>query len=62
MESTHILPEKKLFRPSEVARHLNISIKTVYSWCDSGKLQYVRVGEKCIRIHRDDLLTIISID
>ncbi len=56
------LPNKRFFRPDEVAAIFDVRARTIRKWCECGKLRYVRVGEKCIRIPRDALLTVISID
>lgn len=54
------LPDKKLFTPSDVSRHLCISVATVYQWIDKGQLKAVRIGNKMIRIKRADVVEIIS--
>ena len=48
------LPEKELLRPDEVAAYLGISVKTIYGWIATGKLDAVKVGpSRLLRIKRD---------
>ncbi len=47
------LPEKDLLRPDEVAKYLSISVKTIYGWIATGKVDAVKVGpSRLIRIRR----------
>ena len=54
------VPEKRMFRADEVAKILDVSIPTVYRWCDHGKIEYIRVGGS-IRIKRECLISIIKV-
>lgn len=54
-----ILPEKALFRPSEAAAYLSISVKTIYLWIETGKLEGFRVGDKLLRIPREEILRVM---
>lgn len=55
------IPEKRLFRPDEVAKIFDVSVKTVYNWCDSGKLEFLRVAGHTLRIERKCVIEIIRI-
>lgn len=50
------LPERELLRVSTVAQYLDVSEKTIYLWCDIGKLQKVELSKKCIRVRRSSVL------
>jgi len=39
----------------QVADRLQVSTKTVYKWMTEGKLKYVRVGTRTVRIEEADL-------
>lgn len=54
------LPEKRLFRPKEVAECLCVSRRTIYAWCENGKLDFIRING-VIRIPRVAIIEIISI-
>jgi len=54
------LPNKDLLRPDEVAKYFSLSVKTIYGWIDTGKLNAVRIGpSKVIRIPHENIKTII---
>ena len=64
MSSTAIrdIPHKSLFRPDEVAEIFQVSVKTIYSWHNEGKLPGLKVGDKCLRFQRPVIISIISKD
>lgn len=37
-------PQKELFRPDEVAKYYDVSVRTVYFWIRTGQLEAVKVG------------------
>lgn len=47
--------EHDLLTVSEAAAHLRIATKTIYRWLDSGKLHYILIGPRSIRISASDL-------
>ncbi|MFH1147465.1 MAG: helix-turn-helix domain-containing protein [Pseudomonadota bacterium] len=51
------LPKRDLFRPDEVAAYFDLSVSTIYSWIDQGKLTAYRIGGSrgTIRITREDI-------
>jgi excisionase family DNA binding protein len=55
------IPEKRRFRPSEVAKILNVTPQTVYRWCEDGRLDFVRVGPWNMWIKRECVVSFISI-
>ena len=55
------IPEKRLFRPDEVAKMLDVSLPTVYRWCESGKLGFIRIGPRLMRIERECVISIIRV-
>jgi excisionase family DNA binding protein len=56
------IPEKRTFRPGEVADILQVSIPTIYRWCESGKLDFVRIGPRLMRIKRECVVKIIRVN
>jgi excisionase family DNA binding protein len=54
------LPDKRLLRADEVAECLCISKRTVYTWCENGKLAFIRING-VIRIPRGSVIEIISV-
>lgn len=51
------LPEKELLRPDEVAKYFSVSLRTVYDWIDSGRIDAVRIaGAKLLRIRRETVI------
>jgi excisionase family DNA binding protein len=55
------IPEKRLFRPNEVANIFGVAIKTVYRWCDSGKMDFIRIGPRMMRVKRESVIKFIRI-
>lgn len=53
---TTTLPDKARFSPTEAAKFLDISVKTIYSWVHNKTLPADKVGEKLIKIPRAALL------
>jgi excisionase family DNA binding protein len=48
------LPNKTLLRPDEVAAYLSVSVKTLYGWIATGKIDAVRIGpSRLLRIKRE---------
>lgn len=62
MPSTAIqgIPNKALFRADEVALIFDVSVKTIYSWHNEGKLPGLKMGDKCLRFQRPVIISIIS--
>ena len=56
------IPEKRLFRPDEVANILKVSVRTVQRWCECGTIESFRVGPRKMHIERESLIRFISID
>ncbi len=49
------LPQKRFFRPDEVARYLeHVSKRMVYRWCQLGRIHYIRFGRRTV-IPREEL-------
>ena len=55
------IPEKRRFRPAEVAELLGVSLPTVYRWCESGKLGFIRIGPRLMRIERECVISVIRV-
>ncbi len=53
------LPQKDLFSPAEVAAILHVCRATVYRWCDSGDLNYMKI-RGTIRIFRQSIIRILN--
>ena len=52
----HTLPNKEFLRPDEVAYYFSLSVKTIYGWIDSGKIEAVNVGPgNTVRISREEV-------
>jgi len=54
------LPNKKLFRPDELAEIFGVSKQTVYLWIETGELEVVRIGKKTIRIKRSEAMKMVK--
>ena len=54
------IPKKDLFRPEEVSKLLTVSRATIYRWLNEGRLPYVRIAGRLIRVQRTAILEIIS--
>ena len=51
------LPGRSLLRPDEVAKFLQVTTKTVLSWCAAGKFEWSQVaGSTTIRITRKSVI------
>jgi excisionase family DNA binding protein len=59
--SSFDIPEKRLFRMDEVAKILGVSRFTVYRWCDHGKIDFVRIGPRMMRIERECVVKFIKV-
>jgi excisionase family DNA binding protein len=53
------LPNKALYTPQEVADYFSISVRTVYSWREEGKIKGLKISEKVLRIPRNEVVEII---
>ena len=53
------IPEKRMFRADEVAEILDVSLPTVYRWCEHGKIDFIRIGGS-IRIKRECVVSVIK--
>lgn len=53
MTENHILPDKTLFRPDELASIFGVTRATIYLWIDHGKLEAVKIAGSTIRIPRE---------
>lgn len=51
---------KKLFRPDEVAQMLSVNVRTVYAWRAEGKLEGIKITNKCLRFPRQEVIHFIS--
>lgn len=49
-----------LLTPADVASFLRVPRRTVYQWIDSGLLPSHRVGERLLRIFREDVLRLLQ--
>jgi excisionase family DNA binding protein len=54
------LPEKKWFRPDEVATLLGVSVRTVRNWYESGELPGAKLGKRLIRFARPVLIEFVE--
>ncbi len=50
----------KFLTPEEVADRLNICVRTVYRWLNTGKMPGVKLGERLWRIQEQDIHEFIS--
>lgn len=51
MEYAKTLPERTFLRASEVASIFGVSLWTVYSWHEAGKIEGVKIG-RSLRLYR----------
>ena len=56
MSIQHILPNKELLTPSEVADHIHVSKRTVYRWIKGGKVDISYTPGGNPRIKRESIL------
>lgn len=56
---TQIL-EDDFYTIPEAARSLRVSVSTIWRWIDSGRLMAYRVGQRRIRIKKEDLGAIVK--
>lgn len=56
MVQTVEIPDKARFRPDEAAVILDMSVKTIYSWISTGKMEAVRIGGRSLRIPREEIV------
>ena len=54
MESNYLLG-KSLLRPDEVAAFMRVCVKTVYRWCEEGKLEGVKIG-RTLRFYQKSVM------
>jgi len=53
------IPEKRFFRPDEVARILEQPVRTIYFWLKQDKIRHIHFGKKTV-IPRDELRRLIN--
>ena len=53
------IPDKRFFRPDEVARILEQPVRTVYFWLKQDKIKHVHFGRKTV-IPRDEIQRLIE--
>ena len=53
-------PEKEMLTADEVAEYMNVHVRTVRNWINSGELPFIRIGPRGYRISRTDLLAFID--
>ena len=46
---------RKILTPQQVAKEMQVSLKTVYRWIYAGKLKASRIGEKTYRVYESDM-------
>jgi PAS domain S-box-containing protein len=54
------LPDRKLLRPAEVAKFMDVSVKTVYRWCELGLIESFRLN-KTVRVLKSSLVEFLSL-
>lgn len=52
------LPNKELLRPDEVAEYFSISVRTVYTWIETGKIEAITIAGSILRIRRQEIIKI----
>lgn len=57
---TDYLPDKLFFKVPELAGILDVNIKTLYSWIETGRLDAVKIGGWSVRIPRAAALKLIE--
>jgi len=46
---------EKMYKPSELAQELNVSIQTVHRWIGEGKLKAIRLPSGTYRIKEEEV-------
>ena len=54
------IPDKRFYRPDEVATALEVSLRSVYRWVAKGYIQHIHCGSK-IRVHREEMDRILRV-
>jgi excisionase family DNA binding protein len=52
--------EEQLLTRAEAAKYLRVSLRTLQDWSSSGRLPRVRLGDRCVRFRRVDLLRFVD--
>jgi excisionase family DNA binding protein len=52
--------DERLLTPREVAARLNVSVRTVYLWIESGRLSVVRLSARCTRVPESALDVLLA--
>ncbi|APA97069.1 helix-turn-helix domain-containing protein [Nocardia seriolae] len=52
------VPSGQLMRLKDAAALVQVDIKTIYRWIDSGYLTAYRVGPRLLRVERSELLAV----
>lgn len=55
------LPKKALYTPREVAEYFSVSVQTIYTWHNLGRIKGLKIAEKTLRIPRDEIVELITI-
>jgi excisionase family DNA binding protein len=59
-EERPVLQDDEMFTAQEVAQIMKVSLKTVRTWVQEGKLATIPIGKKEYRISRNDLNAFIA--
>lgn len=60
-EQSTSTPQLELFRETQAAKLLNVSVKTLQRWrCEGVGPRFVKVGARAVRYVRADLITFIQ--
>lgn len=50
------MPDKKYFRPDEVAKYLGVHVETIRRWIREGKIKSIKTRGGHNRIHKSEIL------
>jgi excisionase family DNA binding protein len=55
-----VIPEKAMFKPTEVAAMFSVQSRAIYSWINHGKINAIKVCGSVVRIPREAILEFIN--
>ena len=56
------LPNKDLFTPDEAVTYFSVTRRTIYAWCEQGKLERKDITKRIIRISRKSIVILAETD
>lgn len=61
MQKMPELPNKQLFRVDEAAQYFRRTKRTIYRWCEDGKLKHIKINGREILIPKESIYGVIRL-